>query len=92
MTYIDYRWATAQLSGWSTTELDSRIRALSEHDPPFYGVVMLAMRRADTTNLSHLRAAWPTVYAELMARYHAPGGVLPDDPEGLRTQILGERA
>jgi hypothetical protein len=26
-----------------------------------------------------LRHAWPEVYAELYARYHAPGGVLPGD-------------
>ena len=47
--------------------------------PPFYGVIMAAMRLADTESLEKLRAAWPAVFEELQARYHAPGGYLPDE-------------
>jgi hypothetical protein len=50
-------------------------------DTPFYALIMAAMRRADTANLALLREAWPDVWAELDARYNAPGGVLPGDPE-----------
>jgi hypothetical protein len=51
-------------------------RTLATNDLPFYALIMTAMRQADTTNLDKLRAAWPDVYAELEARYHAPGGLL----------------
>ena len=49
------------------------------HSTSFYGLIMAAMRRADTVNLAALRAAFPQVWAELDARYNAPGGVLPGD-------------
>ncbi len=55
-------------------------RELEAHDLPFYALIMAAMRRADTDNLDLLRAAFPEVWAELSARYHAPGGMLPGDP------------
>ena len=58
-----------------TTSLD-----LTMHHPPFYGLIMTAMRQADSVNLAKLITAWPDVYAELRARYDAPGGKLPDDP------------
>jgi hypothetical protein len=48
-------------------------------DFPFYGLVQAAMRQADDTNLTLLRTAFPAVWAELQARYNAPGGVLPED-------------
>jgi hypothetical protein len=48
-------------------------------DYPFYGLVQAAMRQADDINLAALRAAFPAVWAELQARYNAPGGVLPED-------------
>lgn len=50
-------------------------------DAPFYGLIMAAMRRADTANLVLLRNSWPEVWAELDARYQAPGGALPGDAE-----------
>jgi len=54
------------------------------YDYPFYALIMAAMRQADTDNTARLRAAFPDVWAELQARYNAPGGVLPSDPtEGL---------
>lgn len=43
---------------------------------PFYALIMAAMRGADSFNEIKLRAAWPEVWDELYARYHAPGGVL----------------
>ena len=50
-------------------------------DAPFYGLIMAAMRRADTASLVLLRNSWPEVWAELDARYNAPGGALPGDAE-----------
>lgn len=49
---------------------------LSLNDPPFYALVMTAMRKADSQNLALLRGCWPDVYEELQMRYNAPGGVL----------------
>lgn len=49
---------------------------LDRQDPPFCALIMAAMRKADTNNLEKLRAAWPEVWRELGARYHAPGGAL----------------
>ncbi len=56
-------------------------RELVAEDYPFYGLIMAAMRCADTDNLAKLTNAWPEVYAELDARYNALGGWLPDDPD-----------
>ena len=50
---------------------------------PFYALIMAAMHRADTVNAARLRAAFPDVWAECDARYNAPGGVLPTDPEAV---------
>lgn len=52
----------------------------AELQVPFYAIIMLAMRRADTANLAMLKASWPRVWGELEARYNAPGGLLPDEP------------
>ena len=48
-------------------------------DAPFYALIMAAMRQADSVNVVALRAAFPETYAELDARYNAPGGVLPSE-------------
>ncbi len=50
-------------------------------DPPFYALIMAAMRKADTLNLAKLRSAFPDTYREVEARYNAPGAVLPEDGE-----------
>ena len=65
MSYYDYR---SSLS-------------IAAQDYPFYAVLMAAMRQADTDNLEKLRAAFPEVYAELQARYNAPGGTLPGEQQ-----------
>lgn len=57
-------------------------KKISETDPSFYALIMAAIRKADTRNADLLRAAFPETYHELQARYNAPGGVLPGDPEG----------
>ena len=54
-------------------------RDIAGQDPPFYGILMAAIRQADTANTEKIRAAWPEVYAEFEARYHARGGRLPGD-------------
>ncbi|MGV0627175.1 hypothetical protein [Mycolicibacter minnesotensis] len=56
---------------------------LAMQDPPFYALIMAAMRRADTANAALLRTCWPDVWDEVQARYNAPGGVLPTDPEAV---------
>jgi len=48
-------------------------------DPPFYGLIMAAMRKADTDNLFNLKIAFPEVWDELQERYNAPGGMLEGD-------------
>lgn len=58
-------------------EESKRIKGRGES---FYGLLMAAMRTADTDNFERLTAAFPDVAAELQARYDAPGGVLPHDP------------
>jgi hypothetical protein len=49
---------------------------LNSKDSSFYMLIMAAMLRADTENIERLRAAWPRVFAEVSARYNAPGGRL----------------
>jgi hypothetical protein len=49
---------------------------LGERDWPFYGLIMAAMRRADTVNAERLRRAFPTTYKEMRERYDAPRGLL----------------
>jgi len=49
---------------------------LEREGRPFYGLIMAAMRQADTDNVEKLRRVWPEVWAELRARYDAPGGFL----------------
>ncbi len=55
------------------------IQSLKLDRVPYYSLIMEAMRRADTPNLELLKAAWPDVWDELNMRYHAPGGLLPDE-------------
>ena len=45
-------------------------------DPPFYALIMAAMRKADTHNVILLANAFPEVWTELAKRYNAPGGLL----------------
>ena len=54
---------------------------LAEQDPPFYGLIMEAMRKADSKNIEKLRMCWPDVWEELGARYNSPGGLLPGEKE-----------
>ena len=44
----------------------------------FYALLMAAMRNADSDNAQKLRDAFPETWAELQARYNAPGGVIPE--------------
>ncbi len=59
-------------------------KSLSQSDPPFYALIMAAMRKADSQNLGLLRTGWPEVWEELEARYNTPNGELPSDVEGVR--------
>lgn len=57
---------------------------------PFYGIIMAAMRRADTDNLELLQRAFPETWEELQQRYHAPGGYLPNEIQAAATGVLSE--
>jgi hypothetical protein len=63
MSYFDYQ-ASKKIAG---------------EDYPFCALVMALMRQADSRNLAKLKRAWPETWAELDARYNAPGGVLDDE-------------
>jgi len=54
-------------------------KRIAMDDWPFYALVMAVMRAADSDNATALQAAFPDTWAELQARYNAPGGVLPGD-------------
>lgn len=54
-------------------------QAISREDPPFYALLFAAMRTADSDNVEKIKAAWPERWAEMQARYNAPGGILPED-------------
>lgn len=56
------------------------IEAATE-DYPFYALIQAAMRQADNDNIEKLKLAFPDTWAELNARYHAPGGLLPGEEE-----------
>ena len=57
-------------------------KELARADAPFYALIMAAMWRADSDNVEKLRAAWPEVWDEVYARYHAPGGLLEGEAVG----------
>lgn len=91
MSWIDYRWSRSQLGAkLDKTNEGDRVVAAQAGDPPFYGIIMLAMARADTFNLARLVAAWPAVYEENLARYWTPFGLLESDPEPLKAKVMGE--
>ena len=52
-------------------------------DEPFYALIMAAMRRADSDNLTRLQEAFPGVWRELETRYNSPDGTLPDETDRL---------
>lgn len=60
-------------------------RELASNDPPFYALIMAAMRRADTENRQRLRAVYPELWAELQERYDAPGGFTKAERDARRT-------
>jgi hypothetical protein len=65
MSYFDYK-----------TSLE-----IAAQDHSFYGIIMAAMRKADTNNIEKLRTIYPKVWEELKARYNAPGGKLEGDDQ-----------
>lgn len=54
-------------------------KRIAAQDYSFHGMLMALMRKADSTNIELLKAAFPDVWAELDARYNAPGGLLPGE-------------
>lgn len=79
MSYLDYKFSMGPVVG-------------PKADPPFDGLIMAAMRRADTTNIALLRAAWPDVWVELALRYESPGGLLPDDADALFDRVASDNS
>lgn len=63
-------------------------RPLADNDPPFYSLIMAAMRRADSINAVILRAAYPEVWEELQERYSTPGGFTAAELEARRERGL----
>lgn len=61
---------------------------ISARDYPFYSLIMAAMRQADTPNIAKLRVMFPEIWSELDRRYHARGGVLPEDGVPAEEQTL----
>lgn len=53
--------------------------AIEQLDPPFYSLIMAAMRKADSTNILKLQEAFPDVWKELDRRYRTRGGILEED-------------
>lgn len=54
---------------------------------PFFALIMAAMRNADSHNSALLRDTFPELWAEISARYNAPGGILPDDETNMNFTI-----
>jgi len=54
-------------------------RQIESTNPPFYALIMAAMRKADSANASLLQHAWPETVAELNYRYWSAGGFLPGE-------------
>ena len=54
---------------------------ISAEDPPFYAIIMAAMRKADTSNLILLRSIFPDTWDELEKRYYARNGLLQGESE-----------
>ena len=54
-------------------------KTLHDQDTPFYALIMAAMRRPASQNLSLLQAVFPDTWIELQARYNAPGGAMEAD-------------
>lgn len=54
-------------------------RQISAVDPPFYALIMAAIRKADNHNAEKLKTAFPDTYEEYEARYQTPGGALKSD-------------
>ena len=54
-------------------------KTITMNDPPFYALIMAAMRKADDVNRSLLKEAFPTVWDELQARYSCAFGILPQE-------------
>lgn len=79
-----------QMSKWDY-DVATRILA-GDPEPSFAGLIMAAMQRADTTNAAMLRSAFPDVWAEVDARYNAPGGILPGELDGLPVRNVPDRA
>jgi len=53
---------------------------ISQSNPPYYALIMAAMRKADSDNTLLLRIAYPELWNEMQKRYNAPGGVIEGDP------------
>jgi hypothetical protein len=56
-------------------------RTIGRANPSSAALIMAALRKADTDNAALLRRTFPDICAEAQARYDAPGGILPSDPE-----------
>ncbi|MCT7372738.1 hypothetical protein [Mycolicibacterium llatzerense] len=70
----------------------SAARDLVAQDVPFNALIMAAMQRADSTNAAMLRSMYPAVWAEVDARYNAPGAMLPGDLDEMPARTVPDRS
>ena len=56
----------------------------------FHALIIAAMRKADTSNMNKLKAIFPEVYDEFVARYNATAGVLDSDAESIKQHAWGD--
>ena len=61
-------------------------KQIESTNPPFYALIMAAMRKADSANASLLQRAWPETVAELNYRYWSAGGLMPGE-EGYNPNV-----
>jgi hypothetical protein len=54
-------------------------KEIDKLDPSFLAILFALMRKADDFNIVRIRSLWPLEYGEMMRRYHAPGGILPEE-------------
>ena len=63
---------------------------IAAEDHSFYALIIAAMRQADTRNMNELKAIFPEVYDEFVARYNATAGVLDSDAESVKQYAWGD--
>jgi len=65
-----------QPSTWRLSIFDYRTSLdLELRGAPFYAIIAVAMRQADSDNIRRLRLMWPEIYEDLQAWRNTPGAL-----------------